>query len=157
MHFARKLDFILGREDTRLPMTGSGRHPRHSLINTKPVHLVFKIPHHMRSACLISLIALSALYCWQAEWEECAKDIQDSCGQPFKDWSHCSAAAYTMEQVYPTSTARPQRSPLSSVPWRGDTLYHWLSLCIGLGSALILLWSLLGAEDHGNHCDCGMS
>lgn len=60
LHFARKLAFIVGREDTHLPTVGSGRIPRHSLVN-KPFHLVFKIPHHMRSACLISLIALPAL------------------------------------------------------------------------------------------------
>lgn len=60
LHFAKKMDFILGREDTHLLMAAGGISPRLSLIN-KPVHLVFKIPHHMRSACLMRVIALSAL------------------------------------------------------------------------------------------------
>lgn len=57
--FCQQAEFW-SREDTRLPVTGSAGTSRLSLIS-KPVHLVFKILHHMRSGCLISLIALSAL------------------------------------------------------------------------------------------------
>lgn len=38
------------REDTRLPVVGSAGTSRLSLIS-KPVQLVFKILHHMRSGC----------------------------------------------------------------------------------------------------------
>lgn len=35
-----------------------------------------------------------------------------------------------------------------------DTLHHWLSLGVGLGSAPILSSSQLGANDHNNHFNC---